>query len=114
MTSTRVGLAIGADKTISEIPVPDLAAKQAAVGGWIEPVTLKDGSTLYVNEEGALTGLPFNSIATDVAGLGGRPDLLLRGIVGDVLLVGPVDAAGETLGVTAQGRRWVQRVAREA
>lgn len=37
-----------------------LASMQALVGGYIENVTLEDGVGLVCNEEGKLTGLPFN------------------------------------------------------
>ena len=37
-----------------------LEAFQAAVGGWIETVTLEHGYVLIVNEEGRLRGLPYN------------------------------------------------------
>lgn len=111
------GIAIYPDKRVEEITVSGLSDMQAVVDGYIEPITLKDGSTLYVNEEYLYRfGSPdFNSIASDVAGLGGRPEFMLRQpILGPALLVGPVDAEGNDTDVTATARRWVQRVAREA
>lgn len=40
---------------------------QAAVGGYIELVTIQGGSKLMlVNEEGKLNGLPFNDVATQL------------------------------------------------
>jgi hypothetical protein len=77
---------------------------------------LSDGSTLYVNEEGLYVFGPddFNSIATDVAGLGGASHILMSGLLGPAVLVGPVSNDGYDTDVTAAGRAWVNRVAREA
>lgn len=111
------GIAIYPDKRVENVTLSDLKAYQAIVGGYIEPVTLSDGSTLYVNEEYLYQFGPddFNSIATDVAGLGGRPEFMFRQpILGPAVLVGPVDAEGDDTDVTDAGKRWVQRVAREA
>jgi len=82
----------------------DLTVMQGIVGGWLEAIQLGDGSTMYLNEEGRLHGLPFNTIATDVCGIGGRPDLLMQGIVGDVLIVGPPDYEGEDTDLTERAR----------
>lgn len=37
----------------------DLKSCQEIVGGYIEAVTLKDGSIMIVNEDGKIMGLPF-------------------------------------------------------
>ncbi len=110
----KKGLAVYPDKRVEEVKVDGLADMQAVVGGLIEPVTLADGSTMYVNEEGRIFGLPFNSIASDVAGLGGAVHVMLQGVVGPVLLLGPLDNLGDHTDLTDQVRVWVRRVAIEA
>lgn len=105
------------DKTVREVELEGLADMQAAVKGLIEPVDLKDGVTMYVNEEGNYQFGPtdVNWVACDVAGLGGRPDfMLVSPILGPVVLVGFDPASGETVDLPEKGRRWVQRVGREA
>jgi len=57
---------------------PPLEECQKAVGGLIEAVYLDDGRLMYVNEEGLRKGLPFNAMASDLAG---------RPIVGDVIVI---------------------------
>jgi hypothetical protein len=111
-----VGILIGTDKTIEDKEFPDLRSLQEAVEGYIEPVTLSDGSTMWVNEEYRYQFGPerYNSIASDVAGLGGRPDLMLTLILGPVVIQGPPDQDGNSTPPTEQARRWVRRVAREA
>lgn len=99
-----------------EFEKDDLDQMQEWVGGLVEPVRLSDGSSLYVNEEGSYKFGPdhFNSIATDVCGLGGRADILIYNpILGPALLVGPLQGEWDS-DVTDQGRRWVKRVAGEA
>ncbi len=117
-----IAIAIYPDKRVEDVhlPMPPasiLKSLQEIVEGWIEAVGLSDGSTMYVNEEGLYRFGPedFNSIATDVCGLGGRPDIMLgAGIRGPVAILGPLDADGYDTTVTDKARRWVRRVAREA
>lgn len=111
------GLVIRPDKTITDTTFSSLSDYQTAIGGYIEAVVLRDGTTMFVDEEFLLKGYgpeDLNSIATDVAGLGGRPDLLLSGILGPVVVVGPVDNQGNETDITPQARRWIERVMREA
>jgi len=63
-----------------------LAGMQAAVGGWIEFVPLRNGKLLVANEEGIMQGLLPNRVVAERYGLA---------IVGDVILVSPseLDAA---------------------
>lgn len=49
-------------KTVTELP--PLEDMQEFVGGYVEGLRLKNGHTLYVNEEGRLKGLPVNKMAT--------------------------------------------------
>lgn len=109
------GLAIYPDKRVEEVELSRLEDFQAVVGGLIEPVNLRFG-TLYVNEEFlyAFDAKDFNSIASDVAGIGGNVALMLTGILGPAVLVGGVDSEGYDEPVTDAGRKAVQRVAREA
>jgi hypothetical protein len=54
---------------------------QAAVGGYVEHITLDDGSSMYLNEDGKFTNLRINREAT----------LLARSVIGlDDYIVGPV------------------------
>lgn len=108
------GLWLHADKQVEEREFAGLRDFQLCVGGLIEAVELSDGSTLYVNEEGRIYDLPFNSVASDVAGLGGQPSVMLMTVKGDAVLVGPLDAEGYDTDVSALGRSWVERVHREA
>lgn len=117
MERNTKALVIRPDKTIEEVIITGYRDLADAIGGYIEPVTLKTGDTMYVDEEYRLKNYgaeDFNSIATDVAGLGGRPDLLLHGILGTVVIVGPIDEEGDDTDITAGARRMVKRVAGEA
>lgn len=119
-------LAIYPDKRVEEIEIlPDtsLEQKQEVVQGWIEPVDLRKRSgeyagTMWVNEEGRYCFGPddFNSIATDVAGLCGRFDLLATGVLGPVIIVGPArfETDGSDTDITDWLREQVSRVAKEA
>ena len=49
-------------KTVTKLP--PLEEMQKFVGGYVERLRLKNGHTLYVNEDGRLNGLPTNKIAT--------------------------------------------------
>lgn len=57
----------------------ELEALQAAVGGYIEAITLDYGAVMIVDEEGRLKGKPLNDLASLIAGVG---------IVGAALIVG--------------------------
>lgn len=73
------------------------ATLSRAVGGMIEAVTLPNGLTLWVNEEGKLDGLPVNEYATRLfVSAYGAVDI----IVGNVIITGGADENGETLGLT--------------
>jgi Domain of unknown function (DUF3846) len=75
-----------------------------AVGGYFEPISLGDGLTLWVNEEGRLLKLPINGIASNLLTLCaavGQATMPLGGPIlrGDALLTGGEDAEGNTLGL---------------
>ena len=57
---------------------PSLEKMQEMVGGYIEMMTLVDGSQMIMNEEGNLRDLPENVQASEIA---------MRRIVGDVLIL---------------------------
>ncbi|MDQ1206090.1 DUF3846 domain-containing protein [Microbacterium sp. SORGH_AS_0862] len=74
----------------------ELEDYQRAVGGWIEAVDLPTfGSTLFVNEEGLLRGLPFNRRATFLWWFHVQRARHQARLVGDALLVCSPDATGE-------------------
>ncbi len=74
-----------------------LRAAQTLVGGPIEPIGLTHpAATLYVNENGKIHGLPFNSRATSLTWVHAPQ---LRGqdlIAGDAYLAGPVRSGLDT------------------
>ncbi len=59
------------------------------IGGYLESVTLPD-SILLINEEGKLQNLPYNKVASELFRVINIQDI----IVGDAVLVGPVDEKG--------------------
>lgn len=83
-------LVITADNKVIEAPEPEREGKyytleqmQEIVGGYIEMISLPDGRHMILNEEGKLTSLPVNLIATTLAeGVLGGMDY----IAGDVLV----------------------------
>ena len=91
MAKKLKAIIVDPDGTAREAEIENsLAAFQAVVGGYIEPVYGRVG-TIYVNEEGLLLGLPFNQEATRfVRGIFGE----LHNLVGTALSVGPADTEG--------------------
>jgi hypothetical protein len=77
----------------------ELGALQRAVGGWIQAVDLKNGMSMYLNEEGKVYGLEPNPVATkyfeDTYGVGSDV------VVGDVVFTGLPDANGDTTSITS-------------
>lgn len=80
----------------------DLASYQAAVGGYIEPVTIeRPRMTIFANEEGKVRQLPINRRATYLWWLHSPS---VRGhdmLVGDVALIGSRGGAGSTISLPA-------------
>lgn len=76
----------------------ELELLQGVVGGWVEAVDVKEGMTLWCNEEGKLRGLipNFNAMRKTSA-----HDVLMPGdiIAGDVIITGEPDDEGRTLGL---------------
>lgn len=77
----------------------NLAAYQAAVEGWIEPVDIPDlGITIYVNEEGRLRHLPFNSRVSFLWWYN-VPQARQAMLVGNAVIVGMPDRNGDNTDV---------------
>lgn len=71
----------------------ELPELQRRVGGPIASASyVVEGHTAYVHDEGLLIGLPINYIVSQ---------LFKQTLVGDAVIVGPVDAEGDTASVTA-------------
>lgn len=83
------GLKISHDGIITIVPIESLDDMQAVVGGYIETVELHQ-AVMCVNEEGLIMKLPVNRLASSMAG---------HLIVGNVLILGPVDEYDEFTGV---------------
>lgn len=75
----------------------DFKTYQSLVGGYIEGV-FGDGYTMYLNEEGAITGLPLNKKAS---GFVGHRSALGKGVslFGTVVILGPSDSEGNDTNV---------------
>ncbi len=84
--------ATGEVKELDGITLQDL---QSAVGGWVQAIDLADDLTMWLNEEGKLTGLPHNTTAQKL-----WDKTFWVGsdfVVGDVVLTGGTGEEGETL-----------------
>lgn len=86
----------GTTETI-DLSTDELAQLQGAVGGWVEAIDLNDSLTMWVNEEGKLTGLPHNPGAQRYwdSAFGPGTDF----IVGNAVLTGGIDGEGDTIGL---------------
>jgi hypothetical protein len=86
-----------------------IAALRELVAGDIESVTLERfAMTMYVNETHKLEGLPANHRATVLANWADavRADDIIGG---DVVLTGPVNAAGEDTPIVDNHKWWLLR-----
>ena len=87
--------------SVQQMPVADeYNFLNTAVAGWIQAVELSEdleGITLWVNEEGKMSSLPYNQKATFLWEKSyGFTDV----IVGTAVLTGGTDDEGETLPLT--------------
>lgn len=94
MTTALVLKATGEVETLDDV---SLTALQSAVGGWVQAIDLPLSTevTMWLNEEGKLTGLPHNTTAQklwDKAFWVGSDF-----VVGDVVITGTADEEGATL-----------------
>jgi hypothetical protein len=100
--STRV-LVIPTDDTKAYLQVldrpvgatSDLEALTALVGGWIESIGFNEESVVYLNEEGKLEGLAVNDTANRLQRLADYSLMPGDFLVGQVVLIGILDAAGD-------------------
>jgi hypothetical protein len=88
-------LVLTAEGEIKELDGISLQALQSAVGGWVQAVDLSADLTMWLNEEGKLTGLPHNPTAQKLwdKTFWAGSDF----VVGDVVLTGGTDKEGATL-----------------
>lgn len=105
MSNPRQAILITDTDTVEVINLPNDTKSEyglfsMTLDGYIEAVALdKDllGLTLWVNEEGKLISLPFNSLATRLWEMSyGKTDV----IMGNAIITGDADENGKTLGLT--------------
>lgn len=88
-------LVIRADRSWELIQiVPELEPMKQVIGGWMQLVTIRQGS-MYLDEDGKMKSLPFNTAARGFArrlGWRGADDDLF---VGPALVLGPIDGDGD-------------------
>ena len=111
------GVVIAPDNQVRIVALSELRDYQDCVGGLIEAVDLETNRgrfTMYVNEEYTYKFDPSdrNPVAMDVAGLGGRADLLIHGILGPVVCVGPPDDEGYSTTIPWDAVRMIEFVLR--
>jgi hypothetical protein len=105
---------ISADDHIETINFPladQYPILRDAVGGLIECVHINiDGvrMDMWVNEEGLLYRLPYNSMATFLGDNSSR-GIAMTPIVGDVIVTGPVDEGGSALPLTLDQANLLKR-----
>ncbi|WP_295019072.1 DUF3846 domain-containing protein [uncultured Micrococcus sp.] len=89
------------DQLPTIVEVNGLADLQKAVEGYVEPVD-GDDFTAWVNEEGKITGMPFNPRADRFLHLA-IPELsTFDCIVGPVIITGGVDEDGDNTDITPE------------
>ena len=92
----KMGVVIKTDGTLERLDLSEqeLSNLQSAVGGYVQAIDLSDTMTMWMNEEGKLTGLPYNGIATALweARFGVGTDIIL----GNAVFTGTPDEDGET------------------
>jgi hypothetical protein len=88
-TRTRATLIKADGQTIEVLPEGktfSLKELQALVGGYIEMISLNNGTVMVLNEEGKLQDLPFNESATAMAHNCGSGIATSDYLVGNVLV----------------------------
>jgi hypothetical protein len=83
---------------VIDIEKDGLDKLQAAVGGYVEAIDLSESVTMWLNEEGKLTGLPHNLLGQMHWDKAFGPDT--DTVMGDVVFTGGVDGEGDTVGLT--------------
>lgn len=85
----------------------DFAGCQKAVGGYVEALPMNNEcATVYINEEGALESLPCFVLWTRSDGQ------VIDALHGPIVILGPVDADGETLPLTDEALRYARQYIR--
>lgn len=93
-------IVIAPSNFVNPLPIPDgphaeLSVLQAAVGGYLELVPHSiPNFTVFCDEHGKMKKKKYNELATTIFGPPG--DM----IVGPIVVLGPVDEDGDTLGLT--------------
>lgn len=96
---TKNAVAISPDGIFSVVDIAgnELKTLQGLVDGWIQAIDLTPTLTLWVNEEGKMTGLPFNAFGTVMWNeFFGATDV----IVGTAVFTGGTDDEGDTIGLS--------------
>ena len=97
------------DVRFEDVPRIDLDYLQSRVGGHIEALRIPGtGINLYLNEEGKLLGLAVNERADAIAWRT-RAVSFSGVIVGDVVVVGPVDEQGNDTGLSEEQVAWLKK-----
>lgn len=100
-----VFIPVDTDEEVEVREADDAEALQAAVGGWLEAIDVPSlGVRIYINEEGRVRHLPFNSRASFLWRYyvpRDRPAML----VGDVIVVGAPDKRGDDTDVPESALR---------
>jgi hypothetical protein len=100
LTAILIPASQAASVELRKLDSKDLAAYQALVGGYVEPVNLDNpAGSMYINEEGKLLRLPVNMQATYVEWAHNE---LMRNediVMGNAFILGPVDGNGEDTSV---------------
>lgn len=88
----------------------ELDSLQSLVGGLIEALPIDPArATVYLNEEGKLLGLPPTALWVSDDG-----STLLDVLCGPLVVMGPVDGEGNTLGLTPEALAYVRAVVQPA
>lgn len=92
---TGIVIPAAGEKSLELREFATLEEYKVAVDGWIEPIDLHDlGVTIYVNEEGLLRQLPFNSRASFLRWYYVPTTRQRALLVGDAVIVGLPDGQG--------------------
>jgi hypothetical protein len=105
------GVVLYTDGTYEEKEFKQLSDMQAAVDGYIEPISMHDyyGAGVcqgYVNEEGHLKGLSINTVAAALSFMFGNTP----SIVGNMIVLGLADSHGNDTDIPQDILTFISRV----